>query len=217
MFDTNAVFVTGTDTGIGKTYVSCAIIQTLKQSGKAVAAMKPIASGCEFHNGQWQNEDALALIKACESKADYAVVNPYALPMATAPQIAARHAGVELDVAVMKTAYEKLQSQSDFVLVEGVGGWLAPLSDTIDQSDMVSAMQIPVVLVVGMRLGCINHARLSEQAIQADGFKLLGWIANYCEPEFDLNGDYFKALSAVMQTTCLAKLPHNGQLLSAHG
>jgi dethiobiotin synthetase len=216
MFDSNAVFVTGTDTGIGKTYVSCAIIQAIKKTGKHVEGMKPVASGCETHDGQWQNEDALALMQACETSADYALVNPYALPLATAPQIAARHAGVELDVAVMKAAYEKLQLQADFVLVEGVGGWLAPLSDTLDQADLVAAMQIPVVLVVGMRLGCINHARLSEQAIQAGGFKLLGWIANYCEPDFDASGDYFDALSAVMQTICLAKMPHKGQLLFAH-
>ena len=111
MFDSNAVFVTGTDTGIGKTFVSCALIKALKHSGKTVEAMKPVASGCEWQNDQWQNEDALALMQACESKADYVVVNPCALPLATAPQIAARHADVELDIAVILKAYEKLQSQ----------------------------------------------------------------------------------------------------------
>jgi dethiobiotin synthetase len=213
MFESKGIFVTGTDTGIGKTFVSCAIIQAMKKTGKAIEGMKPVASGCDLHDGQWQNEDALALLQACDSKADYALVNPYALPLATAPQIAAHEANVTVDLAVIIHAYEKLQSQADFVLVEGVGGWLAPLSDTLDQSDLVAAMQTPVVLVVGMRLGCINHARLTEQAIQTGGFNLLGWIANYCGPEFDASGNYFEALQVVMRSACLAKLPFNGQLL----
>lgn len=217
MFDSNAVFVTGTDTGIGKTFVSCALIKAIKQSGKTVEAMKPVASGCEWREGQWQNEDALALMQACESMSEYAVVNPYALPLATAPQIAAREENIHIDSTLLVSSFLKLQSKADFVLVEGVGGWLAPLSDDLDQSDLVAAMKIPVVLVVGMRLGCINHARLTEQAIQAGGFNLLGWIANYCEADFDPKGVYFKALSAVMKSSCLAKVPHNGQLLFAHG
>ncbi len=216
MFESKGIFVTGTDTGIGKTVVSCAIIQAMKKTGKAIEGMKPVASGCNLHDGHWQNEDALALLQACDTKTDYAMVNPYALPLATAPQIAAREANVTLDLAVIIHAYEKLQSQADFVLVEGVGGWLAPLSDTLDQSDLVIAMQTPVVLVVGMRLGCINHARLTERAIQAGGFNFLGWIANYCEPEFDTNGDYFEALQVVMKSACLAKLPFNGALLFTH-
>ena len=216
MFESKGIFVTGTDTGIGKTAVSCALLRTFKQRGLNVQGMKPVASGCELIDGVWKNDDALALMHACESSVDYGLVNPYALPLATAPQIAAREANVTLDLAVIIHAYEKLQSQADFVLVEGVGGWLAPLSDTLDQSDVVAAMQTPVVLVVGMRLGCINHARLTEQAIQAGGFNFLGWVANYCEADFDINGDYYQALSASMQSPCLAKLPFNGQLLFTH-
>jgi dethiobiotin synthetase len=216
MFASKGIFVTGTDTGIGKTFVSCAIIQAMKKTGKTVEGMKPVASGCALNDGQWQNEDALALMQASNTSADYALVNPYALPMATAPQIAAHEAGVILNIDVMVKAYASLQSRAEFILVEGVGGWLAPLSDTLDQSDLVAALQIPVVFVVGMRLGCINHARLTEQAIQAGGFNLLGWIANDCEPEFDAAGDYFQALSAVMQSPCLARMPFNGQLLFAH-
>lgn len=217
MFDAKAVFITGTDTGIGKTFVSCALIKAIKQSGKTVEAMKPVASGSKWREGQWQNEDALALMQACESMSEYAVVNSYALPLATAPQIAAREANVRIDTTLLVSSFLKLQSKADFVLVEGVGGWLAPLSDDLDQSDLVAAMNIPVVLVVGMRLGCINHARLTEQAIQAGGFNLLGWIANYCEADFDPKGDYFNALSTIMKSSCLAKVPHNGQLLFAHG
>ena len=216
MFESKGIFVTGTDTGIGKTFVSCAIIQTMKKTGKTVEGMKPVASGCDRRDGQWQNEDALALMQASNTSADYTLVNPYAMPLATAPQIAARDANITIDLAVIVDAYEMLRSQADFILVEGVGGWLAPLSDTLDQSDLVAVMQIPVVLVVGMRLGCINHARLTEQAIQAGGFTLLGWIANYCDAEFDDNGEYLQALSAVMQSPCLANMPYNGQLLIAH-
>jgi dethiobiotin synthetase len=188
----------------------------MKKTGKTVEGMKPLASGCALYDGQWQNEDALALMQASDTNADYALVNPYAMPLATAPQIAARAANVTIDIELIVDAYEMLRSQADFILVEGVGGWLAPLSDTLDQSDLVAVMQIPVVLVVGMRLGCINHARLTEQAIQAGGFTLLGWVANYCEADFDAQGEYLHALSTVMQSPCLAKLPFNGQLLFAH-
>lgn len=216
MFESKGIFVTGTDTGIGKTVVSCAIIQAMKKSGKSVATMKPVASGCVWQHGQWQNEDALALMQASDSSLDYALVNPYALPLATAPQIAAKEAGVVLNIDVIAKAYQILQSQADFTVVEGVGGWLAPLSDNLDQADLLAKMQLPVVLVVGMRLGCINHARLTEQAIRAGGFNLLGWIVNDCEAGFDIAGDYFQALSAVMQSPCLARMPFNGRLLIAH-
>jgi dethiobiotin synthetase len=206
----SGVMVTGTDTGIGKTYASCAVIRALAASGRRVQGMKPVASGCAWTDGQWQNEDALALRAAAASTADYALVNPYALPMATAPQIAARVAGAALQLPVMQAAFTRLASSAEFVLVEGVGGWLAPLSDTIDQSMLVKALDIPVLLVVGMRLGCINHARLSERAIAADGCRLLGWVANAVDPEFDQDGRYFEALAAVMQSPCLGRIGHKG-------
>lgn len=202
----SGVFVTGTDTGIGKTYTSVALLQAMRQQGRCVQGMKPVASGCEWIDGQWQNEDALALRAAGESSADYAIVNPYALALATAPQIAAREAGVTLELPAMQDAHKALVSISDFVLVEGVGGWLAPLSDTMDQSMLVKALDIPVLLVVGMRLGCINHARLSERAILADGCRLLGWVANAFDAEFDADGRYFEALAAVMQSPCVGRL-----------
>jgi dethiobiotin synthetase len=206
----SGVFVTGTDTGIGKTYASCAVIRALAASGRRVQGMKPVASGCEWIHGQWQNEDALALRAAAASTADYALVNPFALPLATAPQIAAHEAGVNLALPVMQAAYTKLNQAADVVLVEGVGGWLAPLSDTMDQSMLVKALEIPVVLVVGMRLGCISHARLSERVIAADGCRLLGWVANAVDPEFDQDGRYFQALAAVMQSPCLGRIGYNG-------
>lgn len=208
--DESGVFVTGTDTGIGKTYASCVLIRALAGSGRRVQGMKPVASGCEWLDGRWQNEDALALRAAGGSTADYALVNPYALALATAPQIAAREAGVSLALPAMEAAHKALVAMSDFVLVEGVGGWLAPLSDTMDQSMLVKALDIPVLLVVGMRLGCINHARLSERAILADGCRLLGWVANAVDAEFDDDGRYFEALAAVMQSPCLGRIAYRG-------
>lgn len=205
------LFVTGTDTGIGKTHASVALIQALRSAGRRVAGMKPVASGCTFIDGRWRNDDALALMAAAETGAEYASVNPYALPAPTAPQIAAADAGLAIELPVLQAAYRQLAASSDFVLVEGVGGWLAPLSDNLDQSDLVLAFQLPVVLVVGMRLGCINHARLTEQAVLASGGLLLGWLANDIETGFDADGRYFEALSRSMQTPCLGRLPFTAQ------
>lgn len=202
----SAAYVTGTDTGIGKTYTSVALLQAMRQQGLRVQGMKPVASGCQQIEGAWRNEDALALMQAAQSSADYAWVNPYALPLATAPQIAAQAAGAALQLPVMQAAFTRLALSAEFVLVEGVGGWLAPLSNSLDQSALVRALDIPVLLVVGLRLGCINHARLSERVIQADGCHLLGWIANSVEADFDADGRYFEALAAVMQSPCVGRL-----------
>jgi dethiobiotin synthetase len=199
--------MTGTDTGIGKTFVSCALLRSLRASGRRVQAMKPVASGCEWADGRWRNDDAQALMTASDSMAEYATVNPYALPLPTAPQIAAKQAGVMVELPVMQQAFVQLGASADFVLVEGVGGWLAPLGADLDQSDLVHALQIPVLLVVGMRLGCINHARLSEQSILASGCRLVGWIGNAVEGGFDSDGAYFKALAGSLHSPCLGRMP----------
>ena len=203
----SGLYITGTDTGIGKTHASVALIQALRSVGRRIEGMKPVASGCVRVDGHWRNEDALALMAAADSRAEYATVNPYALPEATAPQLAAARAGVSLDMQVMLDAYRMLAVDVETVLVEGVGGWLAPLSDSIDQLDLVRALDLPVLIVVGLRLGCINHARLTEQAVLASGSRLLGWLANAVEPGFDEEGQYFDALSRSMQTPCLGRLP----------
>ena len=203
----SGLFVTGTDTGIGKTFVSCALLRSLRASGRRVQGMKPVASGCEWVNGQWRNEDALALMAASDSTAEYATVNPYALPLPTAPQIAAEREGVTVELPVMQKAFVQFGASADFVLVEGVGGWLAPLSNSLDQSHLVHAFRLPVVLVVGLRLGCINHARLSEHSIHASGCRLLGWIGNAVEAGFDSDGEYFKALAGSLNSPCLGRMP----------
>ncbi len=216
MFASNGIFVTGTDTGIGKTAVSCALLREFKLRGLNVQGMKPVASGCALFDGAWKNDDALALMQACESSVEYGLVNPYALPEATAPQIAAHNAGVTLSLAPIQMAYQCLRAEADIVLVEGVGGWLAPLSNALDQADLVRALDIPVVMVVGMRLGCINHARLTERAIQNAGVPLLGWIANYCESGFDDDGAYLDALGSSLNSAQLGSMAFNGQLLFTH-
>jgi dethiobiotin synthetase len=204
------VFVTGTDTGIGKTHASAALLQAMRLAGRRVQGMKPVASGCERIDGAWRNEDALTLIEAAGSDADYAWVNPYALPTPTAPQLAAAEEGVVIALPVITAAYRNLAAKADTVLVEGVGGWLAPLSDDLDQSDLVQALDLPVLLVVGLRLGCINHARLSEHSIRASGCRLLGWLGNAVESGFDADGRYFEALQRSMRSPCLGRLPFRG-------
>lgn len=184
MTTAGGVFVTGTDTGIGKTMVSCALLHALRARGLRAVGMKPVASGCECTADGWRNDDALRLRAASDPQPDYARVNPYALPAPTAPEIAAAEAGVVLARAPLRTAFAALAAQADFVLVEGLGGWASPVSADIDQADLARDFNLPVLLVVGLRLGCINHARLSARAIGADGLRLLGWIANEVEPDF---------------------------------
>ena len=202
------LFVTGTDTEIGKTHSTAALLRALCAAGRRVQGMKPVASGCVLADGAWRNEDALALMAAAGSGAPYADVNPFALPTPTAPQLAAREAGAEIALPAITAAYRRLSGDADTVLVEGVGGWLAPLSDTLDQADLVRALDIPVLLVVGLRLGCINHARLTERAVLADGCRLIGWLGNAVAPDFDPDGRYFEALRGALRTPCLGRLPH---------
>lgn len=210
------LFITGTDTGVGKTVASVALLHALRMSGKNVVGMKPVASGCVQTPEGWRNEDALALQAASDGAPAYEQVNPFALPEATAPQLAARHAGVAVSLPPMLAAYRQLAARAEMVVVEGVGGWLAPLADGLDQADLMRALGLDdVILVVGMRLGCISHARLSERAIVADGFTLKGWVANTASgetgyPETTAD-DYFQALASAMQAPCIGRLafaPH---------
>ena len=202
------VFVTGTDTGIGKTTVSCALLHALRARGLKAIGMKPVASGCERTPEGWRNDDALRLIAASDPRLDYALVNPYALPEPTAPEIAAREAGVTLALAPMRDAYAALAAQADVVLVEGVGGWASPLSAELDQADLARALGLPVLLVVGLRLGCINHARLAARSIRADGFALAGWIGSAVDPDFAHREPTVAILQRRIEAPMLGWLPH---------
>lgn len=202
-------FVTGTDTGIGKTFASTALLHALRARGLRAVGMKPVASGCEPTPEGWRNEDALALQAASEPRPAYEDVNPFALPAATAPQLAAREAGVAVSLPPLLSAHARLAANADVTVVEGVGGWAAPLADGLDQCELVRALDASVVLVVGLRLGCLSHARLTARAIEADGCRLAGWIGNRVDPAFDRLDDYLDLLREALPVPCLGVLPHD--------
>lgn len=204
----HSFYVTGTDTGVGKSLASAALLHALRLRGLRAVGMKPVASGCARTTQGWQNEDALMLLAASAPRPDYADVNPYALPLPLAPELAAADAGVELALAPIEQAYARLAAQADWVVVEGVGGWAAPLSATLDQADLARALALPVVLVVGLRLGCISHARLSARAIADDGLVLVGWIGSAIEPAFARGDDTLDILRRVLPAPCLGVLPY---------
>ncbi|MDH5602021.1 MAG: dethiobiotin synthase [Gammaproteobacteria bacterium] len=177
-------FITGTDTEIGKTYVSSLIIKSLAEENLKVVGMKPIASGANYINETLQNEDALSLIDASNVSVEYKNVNPYVFEPAVSPHIAAEQAGVEISFTEIKNNFEQLNKAADVVIVEGVGGWYAPLSCHTTVADLAAAFNLPVILVVGLRLGCLNHALLTAQAIRQSGLSIAGWIANHVEEDF---------------------------------
>ena len=203
-----SVFVTGTDTGAGKTLASCTLLHALRARGLRAVGMKPVASGCELAAEGWRNADALALWQASQPRPAYADLNPFALPEPLAPELAARAAGVQVGLEPILAAYARLQAQADAVVVEGVGGWAAPLSSSLMQADLVRALQLPVVLVVGLRLGCLNHAWLSARAIAADGAHLAGWIASHVDPAMERVEDNIEMLRARLPAPCWGVLPH---------
>ncbi|WP_119719289.1 dethiobiotin synthase [Cognatilysobacter tabacisoli] len=204
-----SVYVTGTDTGVGKSVASAALLHALRRDGLHAVGMKPVASGCEVTDDGLRNEDALALQAASSApQPAYADVNPFALPAPLAPELAAADVGVTLSLDPILAAYARLAARADAVVVEGVGGWAAPLSATLDQLDLVRALDLPVVLVVGLRLGCINHARLTARALAADGARLVGWIANEVDPAMARIDDNVRMLEARLPVPCWGRLPH---------
>ncbi|MDQ1094700.1 dethiobiotin synthetase [Xanthomonas sacchari] len=207
----SAFYVTGTDTGIGKTIASTALLHALRARGQRAVGMKPVASGCTRDAVGWRNEDALALQEASLPRPAYADLNPYALPLPLAPELAAADAGVELELAPIAAAFARLRAQADVVVVEGVGGWAAPLSATLDQADLARALGLPVLLVVGLRLGCLNHARLSAAAIAADGLQCIGWIGNEIDPAMERIDDNMAMLRARLPMPCWGRLPYRPQ------
>ncbi len=202
-----SLLVTGTDTGIGKTHASVALLHALRAQGHRAIGMKPIASGCEWLGGRWRNEDALALQAASDPRPAYDDVNPVALPEPTAPTLAAIAAGVTVDVADLHAAHARLAAAADIVLVEGAGGWEAPLAEGLEHRDLARHLGGAVVLVVGLRLGCLSHARLTARAIAGDGGRLVGWIGNRIDPAFARADDYVGLLTDALPASCLGVLP----------
>lgn len=207
-------FVTGTDTGVGKTWVSQALLRSLADAGQRVVGMKPVASGCSVTPAGLRSDDAESLMAAANVAADYADVNPYAFEPPTAPSLAAHAVGMEIRFDVIREHYRRLAARADLVIVEGVGGWLAPLSATATVADLAVFLDLPVILVVGLRLGAVNHALLTEMAIQAHGCRLAGWIANAVEPE--VPDGYTDMLQSRLRAPLLGVVSHGmDPLLSA--
>jgi dethiobiotin synthetase len=200
-------YVTGTDTGAGKSFASAVLLHALRRDGATAVGMKPVASGCVATPAGLRNDDALALIAASDPRPDYALANPFALPEATAPQIAAALAGVRVTLPPLVAAYRQLAALAEHVVVEGVGGWRAPLADGLEQADLVRALDLPVVLVVGLKLGCLNHARLTAAAIAGDGCRLVGWLGSAVEPPGAHAEAYLGLLRAALPAPCLGVLP----------
>ena len=202
-------FVTGTDTEIGKTWVSCAVVRHLVGQGHAVAVMKPVASGCERTADGLRNEDALGLMAVSNVSQPYVQVNPFAFEPAIAPHIAAEQAGVAIDPQVLVRAASDIEA--DVLLVEGVGGWCVPLGPELMLADLVRLLADEVILVVGMRLGCLNHALLTAQAIREDGLKLKGWIANFVDPNMQEQAQNLATLERLMPVPCLGQVGFDDQ------
>jgi dethiobiotin synthetase len=178
------VFIAGTDTEVGKTRVAVALVRALAGAGSRVAVMKPVAAGAVETADGLRNEDALDLSAAANVEAPYPTINPFCLAEPTSPHIAARSAGIRIDPAAIEREYAKLATAADFVVVEGAGGWLAPISETETMEDIARALNLPVILVVGLRLGCLNHALLTARAVRTAGLRLAGWVANARQPRF---------------------------------
>ncbi len=201
-------FVTGTDTGIGKTTVSCALLHAFAAQGKKVAGMKPVAAGSE--NGQWL--DVELLLAASNVNISRQHINPYAFDPPIAPHIAAQQAGVEIDLAVIRRAYRELSATADIVIVEGAGGFLVPVNQHQTGADLAKTLNLPVILVVGMRLGCLNHALLTAQAIKAAGLPLAGWVANCIDPQMLVLAENTATLERRLEGLLLGVVPFDSKI-----
>jgi dethiobiotin synthetase len=201
-------FVTGTDTGVGKTRVACALLRALVRSGVRAVGMKPVAAGAVHDAEGLLNEDVAALNTASAFVAPRALVNPYCFEPAIAPHIAAARVGVEIELARIAAAFNALTLQADTVVVEGAGGFCIPLGDALDSAELAARLGLPVILVVGLRLGCLNHALLTAQAVRARGLTLAGWIANRIDPAMEAVDENVSALADRLGAPLLAEWPN---------
>ncbi|MBT2339160.1 MULTISPECIES: dethiobiotin synthase [Pseudomonas] len=203
-----AYFITGTDTDVGKTTVAAGLLHAARQAGRSTAAGKPVASGCEVTPKGLRNADALALLAECSLPLEYAQVNPVAFEPAIAPHLAAREAGVALTVqSLLRPMRDVLALEADFTLIEGAGGWRVPLAGQDNLSDLAMALGLPVILVVGVRLGCISHALLTAEAIARDGLQLAGWVANIIDPRTSRLEENLATLAERLPAPCLGRVP----------
>lgn len=203
-------FVTGTDTEIGKTLVSCALLHAMGQAGVRAAGMKPLAAGAELRDGVWHNEDVDLLYAAAPVKLPRELTTPYLLRTPAAPHIAAARECVLIEPRRIIASYEQVRAQAEAVVVEGVGGWRVPLTHGYDTSDLARQLDLPVILVVGLRLGCINHALLTAEAIAARGLRLAGWVANTVDADMLEMAGNIEAIAERLSAPLLGHVPRLG-------
>ncbi|MDP2904328.1 MAG: dethiobiotin synthase [Methylovulum sp.] len=199
-------FITGTDTNVGKTTATVALMHYFKQQGKTVAGMKPVASGCVMQQGQLKNDDALLMQRYASLPIDYALINPYAYAPAVSPHIAGQHNPVDLNTVL--AGFNRLQALADIVLVEGAGGWYAPVNQAEDISDLAKMLALPVIIVVAIRLGCINHAKLTYQAVLHSGLCCAGWIAVCIDANMLNREENILTIKAMLDAPLLGVLPY---------
>jgi len=202
-----AVFITGTDTDSGKTLVTLGLMHALQQKGLRVNGMKPVAAGVSEIDSEAVNEDAQLIRLQSSRQLPYELVNPHLFEPAIAPHIAAQQVDRTIDFKPVKAAFYEIEKQSELVVVEGAGGWLVPLNEQQDVADIAVHMNLPVILVVGLKLGCINHARLSMQAIQARGCRVMGWVGSQIDPEMMNVDENIKTLKQYLPVQCLGVVP----------
>lgn len=205
---TRGCFVTGTDTEIGKTLISAGLLHACRNNGLSAVGMKPVAAGAIVVDGRQTNEDVETLVAASSIAPDRALVNPYLFLPPIAPHIAAAEAHIAIDVNRIVDCFRQLAALADIVVVEGVGGFRVPLSEGFDTADLASNLGLPVVLVVGMRLGCINHAALTAEAIHSRGLTCIGWVANQIDPQMDRLEENIAALDALLDMPRLGTIEH---------
>jgi dethiobiotin synthetase len=204
-----AVFVTGTDTGVGKTVIAAGLVRALVATGARVAVMKPVASGAERTAEGLRNPDALALLQAANVPASYPLVNPFCFEPPISPHIAANDCSIEVDSDAIRHNFDLLSARADWVIVEGAGGWLAPIGPTLCMADLPRALGVPVLLVVGLRLGCLNHARLTRLAIDSSGCPFAGWIGCGVDGSFARSEENLASLERLLHEAPLAVVPHS--------
>jgi len=203
-------FITGTDTDAGKTWATIALMHYFKNKGLSVIGMKPVAAGCVWQDGRLKNADAILMQEHATYALDYKEINPYAFEMPVSPHIAARDNPVQLDV--IAKAFCDLEDKADVILVEGAGGWLAPLNREDDIADLAKVLQIPVIVVVAIRLGCINHARLTFNAIQTAGVQCAGWLATCVDPEMQKQDENIEMIKNKISAPFLGALPYSKEM-----
>ncbi len=203
-----AFFITGTDTGVGKSLVATALLKLANEQGMATLGLKPVSAGCYLREGIQVNEDAWELMHASSLKKDYADINPVALREPMAPHIAAQRENVELEAASLIAKCQSQLAEAEFAVIEGAGGWLVPINSNESMADIATGIKAPVILVVGLRLGCINHALLSAAAIHSAGLQLAGWVANQVDPEMAVPEENVQTLLDRLDAPMLGRIPH---------